>query len=155
MIDEYIPREAALKAIYTSTTPALEIEAIPAAEGGSMSRYMKREDAVFAACKVLDKFGGCTMGPACPDVGCREVRDIIDAFQMIEIPEKHGRLIDADALRQSIKESIDECNKWADEVESDEMYARVSQSLGTFVECSLRVKVAPTIIPASDKEAEA
>lgn len=32
MTDEYIPREATLKAIYTSTAPALEIEAIPAAD---------------------------------------------------------------------------------------------------------------------------
>ena len=65
----------------------------------------------------------------------------------------HGRLIDADALRQSIKESVDECHKWANEVEGGEMYARVSQALGTFVECSLRVKAAPTIIPA-DKEVD-
>lgn len=67
---------------------------------------------------------------------------------LVHVPP-HGRLIDADALRQSLKESIDECHKWADEVEGREMYARVSQSLGTFVECSLRVKAAPTIIPAS------
>ena len=66
-----------------------------------MRRYITREDAVFAACKVLDKFGGCKMGPLCPDVGCREVRDIIDAFPIIEIPEKHGRLIDADALEDN------------------------------------------------------
>ena len=64
---------------------------------------------------------------------------------LIPVPP-HGRLIDADALQQSIKESIDECHKWADEVEGGEMYARVSQSLGTFVECSLRIKAAPTII---------
>ena len=70
---------------------------------------------------------------------------------LVSIPP-HGRLIDADALRQSIKESIDECHKWADEVEGGEMYARVSQSLGTFVECSLRVKAAPTIIPAEEGE---
>ena len=68
---------------------------------------------------------------------------------LIAVPP-HGRLIDADALRQSIKESIDECHKWANEVEGGEMYARVSQSLGTFVECSLRVKAAPTIIPAEE-----
>ena len=67
-----------------------------------------------------------------------------------ELPP-HGRLIDADALRKSIKESIDECHKWADEVEGGEMYARVSQSLGTFVECSLRVKAAPTIIEAEEE----
>ena len=67
------------------------------------------------------------------------------------IPD-HGRLIDADALRQSIKESIDECHKWAEEVTEGEMYARVSQSLGTFVECSLRIKAAPTIIAADRKD---
>ena len=70
---------------------------------------------------------------------------------LIEIPP-HGRLIDADKLRESIKESIDECHKWCDEVEGNEMYARVSQSLGTFVECSLRVKAAPTVIEAEDGE---
>jgi len=65
---------------------------------------------------------------------------------LIEVPP-HGRLIDADALRASIRESIDECQKWADEVDKDTMmYARISQSIGTFVECSLRAKAAPTII---------
>ena len=63
----------------------------------------------------------------------------------------HGDLIDREPLGASIKESIDECHKWADEVTEGEMYARVSQALGTFVECSLRVKAAPTIIP-SDKD---
>ena len=43
-------------------------------------RYVKRNDAVFAACQVLDKFGGCKMGPLCPDVGCAEVRDIVDQY---------------------------------------------------------------------------
>lgn len=79
-----------------------------------MRRYITREDAVFAACKVLDKFGGCKMGPLCPDVGCREVRDIIDTFQMIEIPEKHGRLIDADAVSlEGGPYEYDEWCKWA------------------------------------------
>ena len=67
----------------------------------------------------------------------------------------HGDLIDRDALRESFRESIKECHKWADEVEGGEMYARVSQSLGTFVECSLRVKAAPTIIPAEETLKEA
>lgn len=66
---------------------------------------------------------------------------------LIEVPP-HGRLIDADAIHQSIKESIDECHKWAEEVDGGDMYARVSQSLGTFVECALRIKAAPTIIEA-------
>lgn len=70
---------------------------------------------------------------------------------LVPVPP-HGRLIDADDLRQSLKDSIDECHNWADEIEGGEMYARVSQSLGTFVECSLRVKAAPTIIPAEEEE---
>lgn len=70
---------------------------------------------------------------------------------IVPVPD-HGDLIEREPLRASIKESIDECHKWAEEVNDGEMYARVSQSLGTFVECSLRVKAAPTIIPA-DKEA--
>ena len=77
-----------------------------------MRRYITREDAVFAACKALDKFGGCKMGALCPDVGCREVRDIIDTFQMIEIPEKHGRLIDADALDADLERQDMHTGEW-------------------------------------------
>ena len=69
------------------------------------------------------------------------------------LPKGHGALKDADAIRKTISESIEECKKWADEVQDGEMYARVSQSLGTFVECSLRIKNAPTIIEA-DTESE-
>lgn len=72
---------------------------------------------------------------------------------LVPVPD-HGDLIEREPLRASIKESVEECHKWADEVSEGEMYARVSQALGTFVECSLRVKAAPTIIPA-DKEGEA
>ena len=72
---------------------------------------------------------------------------------LIEVPP-HGDLIDRDVLRASFKESIDECHKWANEIPNEtEMYARVSQSLGTFVECSLRTKGMPTVIPA-DKDGE-
>jgi len=58
------------------------------------------------------------------------------------------RYIDADALRESYRESIEECRKWADEMresENEEMVIRAEQSLGTFVECSLRAKNAQTI----------
>ncbi len=68
---------------------------------------------------------------------------------LIKVPP-HGRLIDGDALVASFKGSIEECHKWANEIEGGEMYARVSQSLGTFVECSLRTKGAPTIIEAEE-----
>ncbi len=59
-----------------------------------------------------------------------------------------SRYIDADALRESYRESIEECHKWADEMResgNEEMVIRAEQSLGTFVECSLRAKNAPTI----------
>ena len=71
-----------------------------------MRRYITREDAVFAACKVLDKFGGCKMGPLCPDAGCCEVRDIIDTFPMVEIPEKHGKLIEAEPIMKFITDGL-------------------------------------------------
>jgi len=70
-----------------------------------------------------------------------------------ELPEKHGRLIDGDALRSSFRESIDECHKWAEECDRDTlMYARISQSMGTFVEASLRTKAQPTILEAEGEE---
>ena len=79
-------------------------------------------------------------------------RERLDNCPLVPVPP-HGDLIDRDALRASIRESIDECHKWADEVDKDTMmYARISQSLGTFVECSLRAKAAPTIIPAEEGE---
>lgn len=53
-----------------------------------MAKYIKREDAVFAACKVLDKFGGCKMGSLCPDVGCSEVRDIVDQYICKDVVER-------------------------------------------------------------------
>lgn len=74
-----------------------------------------------------------------------------DNCPLVPVPP-HGDLIDRDVLRASIRESIEECHKWADEVDKDTMmYARISQSLGTFVECSLRAKAAPTVIPASEE----
>lgn len=71
---------------------------------------------------------------------------------LISVPD-HGDLIDRDIYRDSIRESLEECNKWANEVDNDTMmYARISQSVGTFVECSLRAKGMPTVIPADKEE---
>ena len=73
---------------------------------------------------------------------------------LVNVPE-HGDLIDRAALRESFRESIEACHKWADEMreaENEEMVIRAEQSLGTFVECSLRAKAAPAVIPASDKD---
>ena len=69
---------------------------------------------------------------------------------LVEV-QPHGRLIDADKLRASFKESVEECRAWANEIDNDTMMcARVSQSLGTFVEASLRVKAMPTVIEAEE-----
>ena len=77
--------------------------------------------------------------------------ELRDDCPLVELPP-HGRLIDADAYGKDLRETIDECFKWAEEVKEGEMYARVSQSLATFVECSLRAKSAPTIIEAEGKQ---
>lgn len=79
------------------------------------------------------------------DIEDNDKRD--DDCQLIELPP-HGDLIDRGDLVTSFNESIEECHKWANEIEGGEMYARVSQSLGTFLECSLRAASAPTIIEA-------
>ena len=72
---------------------------------------------------------------------------------LVEVPP-HGDLIDRDVLRASFKESIDECHKWINELNIEtSMYVAARQSLGTFVECSLRTKGMPTVIPA-DKDGE-
>lgn len=114
-----------------------------------MRRYITREDAVFAACKVLDKFGGCKMGVLCPDVGCSEVRDIIDTFQMIEIPDQHGRLVDSDALdikrreeQAWIEYNLDHHNEYLEGVK-DGLH-----------EAAKQLSTAPTIIPPEPPKEE-
>lgn len=79
---------------------------------------------------------------------------MIEVSTAIPVPE-HGDLIDRAALRESFSESIEECHKWAEEMReagNEEMMIRAEQSFGTFVECSLRAKNAPTIIPADGKD---
>lgn len=78
-----------------------------------------------------------------------------EAFKNAVPVPPHGDLIDRAALRESFRESIEECHKWADEMReagNEEMVIRAEQSLGTFVECSLRAKSAPTVIPAEEGE---
>jgi len=52
-----------------------------------MAEYITKSDAVFAACKVLDAFGGCHMGPFCPDSGCREVREVFEDVPAADVVE--------------------------------------------------------------------
>ena len=86
-------------------------------------------------------------------IDCADLRP--EWCPIVYMPENHGRLIDADKLHQSIKESIEECRKWCEEIPQDnEMYHRVSQALGTFVECALRVKNAETVVEAEEIDNE-
>ena len=54
------------------------------------------------------------------------------------------RLIDADALKESLKQSKEACNTWYDNCDSD-MKPRVEQALITFIECIIRVNDMPTV----------
>ena len=57
-----------------------------------MDEYITKSDAVFAACKVLNAFGGCHMGPFCPDNGCKEVRNIINNVPAADVVKvRHGK----------------------------------------------------------------
>ena len=67
------------------------------------------------------------------------------------LPENHGRLIDADALKQSLEESLQGCCNWANNAKSKTSKVRAEQAYVTFLESILRLKQAPTIIEA-DKE---
>lgn len=55
------------------------------------------------------------------------------------------RLIDANELLTDLKESAKDAREWRDETQDEEIKIRAEQSFGTFVECALRVKHAPTI----------
>ncbi len=55
------------------------------------------------------------------------------------------RLIDANALFNDLKESANAAREWREEAQDEETEIRAEQAHGTFVECALRVKNAPTI----------
>lgn len=57
------------------------------------------------------------------------------------------RLIDADALFNDLKASAKDAREWRDETQDEEIKIRAEQAHGTFIECALRVKNAPTIEP--------
>ena len=57
------------------------------------------------------------------------------------------RLIDADALLADLKASVKAAREWKEETQDEEIKIRADQALGTFIECALRVKNAPTIEP--------
>jgi hypothetical protein len=57
------------------------------------------------------------------------------------------RPIDANALFNDLKASAKAAREWKEETQDEEIKIRAEQTFGTFVECALRVKNAPTIEP--------
>lgn len=57
------------------------------------------------------------------------------------------RLIDADALKDSLRESFDACDLWADGAKDEETRIRADASKGTFLEAILRTNDMPTVDP--------
>ena len=56
-------------------------------------------------------------------IGEFTTREVINAVKDgTPLPKGHGALKDADAIRKTISESIEECPKWEDEVTGGEMY---------------------------------
>jgi hypothetical protein len=55
------------------------------------------------------------------------------------------RLIDANALLADLKASVKAVREWKEETKDEEIKIRADQAFGTFIECALRVKNAPTI----------
>ena len=79
-----------------------------------MDEYIKKSDAVFCACKVLDKFGGCTMGAFCPDSGCREVREEFDKLPAADVkPVVHGKWTNKEweGFNGNFSAECDQCGK--------------------------------------------
>ena len=56
-----------------------------------------------------------------------------------------ARLIDADALYESIKASAQSAKEWREEANDEEIKIRAESAYFTFCECALRIKNAPTV----------
>ncbi len=104
-------------------------------------------------CKTADAFGGL----GCQATGYIPLRkvnqDRPDWCPLGELPTPHGDLIDSDALKASLRESIALCYEWVKRMKKSRKYVmtiKAEQSLGTFEECYHRVKSAPTIIEAEE-----
>ena len=55
------------------------------------------------------------------------------------------RLIDADALKESFRDSFDACNKWEKDAMDSEIKIRADASRHTFLEAILRTNDMPTV----------
>ena len=70
-------------------------------------------------------------------------------YEVVSLPKGHGRLIDADALLEQIRDGFEKAEQWRDAVENDpEIRPRAEATVVAFWECGAKVKMAPTIIEA-------
>ena len=68
---------------------------------------------------------------------------------LVPLPEGHGRLGDLDKLVANFRESAEECKRLADSVESDPLTEVSNKAIyPAIIEAILRIKAAPTIVPA-------
>ena len=74
-----------------------------------------------------------------------------DWCPLIEIPP-HGRLVDADAYAQEIRERHESASEWYKKATDDEILARAESAMITFTECFLTLKKMSTVIPAEESE---
>ena len=86
---------------------------------------------------------------------CKRTRKIIWNTQrgencpLVSLPEGHGRLGDLDKLVANFRESAEECKRLADAVESDPLTEVNNKVIyPAIIEAILRIKAAPTIVPA-------
>lgn len=75
---------------------------------------------------------------------------LIKAFEnAVEIPE-HGRLVDADAFSDEMKERQDAAMEWKEEAKDSETAARADAVLSFLSEVKLTLDKLPTVIPEEE-----
>ena len=102
-------------------------------------------------CRAVDKFKDCSTEilKDKPYEVISHYNDRPDWCPIVPLPKGHGRLIDADALLEQIRDGFEKAEQWRDAVENDpEIRPRAEATVVAFWECGAKVKMAPTIIEA-------
>ena len=80
----------------------------------------------------------------------REVK-VDQICPLVEIPDQHGRLIDADAFSEEMRKRHKAASDWYDSVEDNEMLARAESTMMAFTECRLTLDAMQTVIEAEEE----
>lgn len=95
--------------------------------------------------------GFCVVSPKRANGEAMSKRTTTNWCPLIEIPP-HGRLVDADAYAQEIRERHESASEWYKKATDDEILARAESAMITFTECFLTLKKMSTVIPAEESE---